>query len=75
MYGTLRLLAAPVIPFEGILVQQVASYLRERTTPEDRILMVGLDSGVYFLADRDSPTRYHYSVWHICGRATSKSGF
>ena len=35
-----------------------AAYLKANTTPDDKILVWGWESVIYFLAERESPTRY-----------------
>jgi hypothetical protein len=39
-----------------------AAYLKSATTPQDKILVWGYEAVIYFLADRDSPTRYEIQV-------------
>jgi len=39
---------------------QLSSYLREHTTPRERVLVWGLLPGVYYEAGRDAPTRFGY---------------
>jgi hypothetical protein len=45
-------------PFE---IRQAATYLREHTTPTDRVQIYGMDPYVLFLADRLSATPYIYA--------------
>ena len=40
--------------------RDVAAYLREHTDPADPVHVWGLDAVIYFLADRDSPTRFGF---------------
>jgi hypothetical protein len=37
---------------------KTAAYLKSMTSPEDTILVWGWESGIYFLAQRESPTRF-----------------
>jgi hypothetical protein len=37
---------------------KTAAYLKSVTSPEDTILVWGWESGIYFMAQRDSPTRF-----------------
>ena len=39
---------------------QTVSYIDSVTKPEDKILVWGWESGIYFLANRESPTRYSF---------------
>ena len=39
---------------------ETAAYLNSVTSPQDKILSWGWESGIYFLADRESPTRYSF---------------
>lgn len=51
VYGT-----SPFVP-----AVEVARYVRERTTPGDRIAVVGSEPEIYFYADRKSATGYIYT--------------
>ena len=37
---------------------RASAYLKSMTTPEDTILVWGWESGIYFMAQRESPTRF-----------------
>lgn len=37
-----------------------AAYLKSVTTPDQKILQWGWESGIYFMADREPPTRYSF---------------
>lgn len=37
-----------------------AEYLKSVTTPEDKILVWGWEAGIYYLADRQAPTRFAF---------------
>ena len=39
---------------------QTAAYLKSVTQPQDKILQWGWESVIYFLAERESPTRYSF---------------
>ena len=39
---------------------QTAAYLQSVTTPDQKILMWGWEAGIYFMADRQPPTRYSF---------------
>jgi hypothetical protein len=39
----------------------IASYIREHTTPEDRVAVLGSEPEIYFYADRKSATGYLYT--------------
>ena len=45
-------------PAGGDARSRVAAYLKSMTTPEDTILVWGWESGIYFMAQRESPTRF-----------------
>jgi hypothetical protein len=47
-------------PGSGDARAQTAAYLKSATSPEDRILVWGWESLIYFLAERESPTRYAF---------------
>lgn len=39
---------------------ETAAYLKSVTSPQEKILVWGWESGIYFLANRESPTRYSF---------------
>jgi len=45
---------------KGDKLATTASYLKAATTPQQKILVWGWDAGVYFMADREAPTRYSF---------------
>jgi hypothetical protein len=47
-------------PGSGNSFSETAKYLNSATTAEEKILMWGWDSVIYFLADREPPTRYGF---------------
>lgn len=49
-----------VIGFSPRIEEEVASYLRAHTRPEDGVLVWGLSPGIYALADRHPVTRYAF---------------
>jgi hypothetical protein len=48
-------------PNPFIEAAEIARYLREHTTPQDRIAVVGSEPEIYFYANRKSATGYIYS--------------
>ena len=47
-------------PGKGDARLATAAYLQSVTAPEDKILMWGWEAGIYFLANREPPTRYAF---------------
>lgn len=43
----------------------VSDYIRERTTGEDKIFVVGGQPIIYFLSNRTAPTKYFFWIHHI----------
>lgn len=43
--------------------EEVARWIRERTSPTDTIYVVGAEPVIYLLAERYSPTRHFFYVW------------
>jgi hypothetical protein len=46
--------------FSPATEEEAARHLRERTAPDDRVLVWGLSPGIYALADRPPATRYPF---------------
>jgi len=44
-----------------IEAQQIAKYIKDRTTPEDKIAVLGSEPEIYFYADRRAATGYIYT--------------
>jgi len=42
-------------------LQEAATFVRAHTRPDERIYLWGIDALVYFLADRQAPTRFGFS--------------
>ena len=78
--GVLLLAARPVplmvrvaVSREDGLTSSAVAYLRERTGPDDTVLIWGSRSAVNFVADRRSPTRYVYQYAPLWTRGYDSS--